>query len=285
MSMYFSASESRQFAFFRIPKEMMLNPRFQDMSTDAKLLYGLMLDRMELSERNQWLDAQGHVYIYFTIEEIMQLMNCAHQKVGKMFKELESHDLIERKRQGLGNPARIYVKNFISQESSVQTAENHPSGPMNIIPTDCRKSSGNNTEKNKTEKNKTETYPSFSEGRDAIDSKENLEEFFRSQLGLEALLHDNPLEQTTILEILELLVDTCTSKKESIRVGGEDRPTKVVRSRLMKLTMSHIQYVMECLQDNNTEIRDMRQYLLTTLYNAPTTMTSYYRAKVNSFFG
>lgn len=126
MSMYFSASESRQFAFFRIPKEMMLNPRFQDMSTDAKLLYGLMLDRMELSERNQWLDSQGHVYIYFTIEEIMQLMNCAHQKVGKMIKELESHDLIERKRQGLGNPARIYVKHFISQESALRTVENHP---------------------------------------------------------------------------------------------------------------------------------------------------------------
>lgn len=96
-----------------IPKALFTEPNFRELSTDAKVLYGILLDRMSLSLKNQWLDAQNKVYIIFTVEEIMDALNCANQKATRLMVELEKQaGLIERKRQGLGRPNLIYVKNF-----------------------------------------------------------------------------------------------------------------------------------------------------------------------------
>ena len=87
------------------------------------------------------------------------------------------------------------------------------------------------------------------------------------------------------MEILELLVETVTSRKKFLRICGEEKPKEVVKSRLMKLDSMHIQYVMECLKSNTTQVRNIKQYLLATLYNAPTTIDSYYAAQVRRDFG
>ena len=86
------------------------------LSTDAKLLYGLLVDRMELSRKNGWIDAQGRVYIYFTLDEIRERLRCAKEKACKLVAELDARGigLIEVKRQGLGKPNIIYVKDFAS---------------------------------------------------------------------------------------------------------------------------------------------------------------------------
>lgn len=111
---YFYGAESEQFSFYRIPKVLFTDERFRSISAEAKILYGLLLDRMNLSAKNGWLDKDGKVYIIFTIEDIMDAMGCADQKAGKLLFELEKKcGLIERKRQGLGKPNLIYVKNFI----------------------------------------------------------------------------------------------------------------------------------------------------------------------------
>ena len=94
---YFYGAQAEQFSFYRIPKALFTEPNFRELSTDAKVLYGILLDRMSLSLKNQWLDAQNKVYIIFTVEEIMDALNCANQKAT---------------RQGLGRPNLIYVKNF-----------------------------------------------------------------------------------------------------------------------------------------------------------------------------
>ena len=121
---YFYGAEAEQFTFFRIPKVLFKDKRFKDMSTDAKLLYGLMLDRMGLSMRNRWIDDDNRVYIIYKMEEIIEDIGCARQKVAKLLEELDkSVGLIERKRQGLGKPNIIYVKNFITATSSEY--ENH----------------------------------------------------------------------------------------------------------------------------------------------------------------
>ena len=101
--------------FFRIPKLLLTDERFAEVSTDAKLLYGLLLDRMELSYRNGWIDEQNRVFIIFTAEEVMSTLHCRSEKAARLFAELDSSKgigLIERKRQGLGRPTLIYVKDF-----------------------------------------------------------------------------------------------------------------------------------------------------------------------------
>lgn len=110
---YFYGTQAEQFSFYRIPKALFTKPTLRKMSTDAKVLYGILLDRMSLSLKNHWLDAQNKVYIIFTVEEVMDALNCANQKATHLMVELEKHaGLIERKRQGLGRPNLIYVKNF-----------------------------------------------------------------------------------------------------------------------------------------------------------------------------
>lgn len=110
---YFYGAQAEQFSFYRIPKALFTVPNFRELSTDAKVLYGILLDRMSLSLKNQWIDAQNKVYIIFTVEEIMDALNCANQKATRLMVELEKQaGLIERKRQGLGRPNLIHVKNF-----------------------------------------------------------------------------------------------------------------------------------------------------------------------------
>ena len=116
---YYYGHAGEQYAFFRIPKLLLTDDRFAEISTDAKLLYGLLLDRMELSYRNGWIDEQNRVFIIFTAEEVMEAIGCAAQKAVKLLSELENKaGLIERRRQGRRKPNLLYVKNFIPTPKS-----------------------------------------------------------------------------------------------------------------------------------------------------------------------
>lgn len=115
---YYHGLEAKQFSFYRIPKLLVTDECFRSISTDAKLLYGLMLDRMSLSIKNGWTDDLGRVYIYFPIEEVMELLHCKSEKATRVMAELDSKKgigLIERVRQGQGKPSIIYVKNFVGR--------------------------------------------------------------------------------------------------------------------------------------------------------------------------
>lgn len=118
---YFYGAQAEQFAFYRVPKVLFTNDRFKYLSAEAKTLYGILLDRVPLSAKNGWIDEQGRVHIICTIEEIMADMNCGNKKAIQLLSDLEEKvGLIERKRQGLGKPNLIYVKNFISADSPVE---------------------------------------------------------------------------------------------------------------------------------------------------------------------
>ena len=116
---YFYGAQSDQFSFIRIPTVLFSEERFKALSAEAKVLYGILLKRMDLSARNGWFDKQGRVYIICTLEEIMETLNCADKKATRLMNELETKcGLIERKRQGLGRPNLIYVKNFITRQNN-----------------------------------------------------------------------------------------------------------------------------------------------------------------------
>ena len=145
------------FSFYRIPKALLQEQRFQNLSTDAKTLYGILLDRMSLSVKNGWLDEQNRVFIIFTIEDVKRALCCADNKATKLLRELENFGLIERKRRGLGKPSLVYVKNFSAESSKsiFQNRDFHDSGGFKNASQDPSKSRCNKTKENKTEMNNT----------------------------------------------------------------------------------------------------------------------------------
>lgn len=290
---YYYSREAEQFVFYRIPKELFTNPIFQKLSTDAKLLYGLMLDRMGLSRTNGWIDNQGRVYIYFTHAEVQEYLQCGHNKAAQLLKELDQGiGLIQRKRQGLGKPDMVYVMNFISAPElqisekgnsappipaeEVQSSENRssettcfePSGFPEMGVLDFPIGDCNNTEINKTDLNNNQSNHIYPDGVDGW--KQQLKEAW----GYIALESQYP--QSTLDSLLTLGSDVLSASSPTIRIGGQDLPAEQVKERLLSLDMTHIDYVLECLQKNTTSVRNIRCYLLTALYNAPATIDAYY---------
>lgn len=184
---YFYGDEAEQFAFYRIPKLLITSPVFKRLSDGAKLLYGLMLDRMCLSVKNGWVDEHNRAYIFFTTNDVMELMCCGTEKATRIIAELDSEKgigLIERKKQGQGKPAIVYLKKFYGFDDSTgrkcrlsetesqdfgksknKTFDNQNSRVSESKSADFREPKCNNTEISDTEKSYTdlsETNPIIS---------------------------------------------------------------------------------------------------------------------------
>lgn len=308
---YFTPGEAEQYAFYRVPKLLITGEQFKTLSMEAKLLYGILLDRVSLSLRNGWVDEQNHVYIIYTIEQIMQEMNCSNKKAVTMLAELEKKvALIEKKRQGLGKPNLIYVKNFFTanqpdceyeqQESIpiVDNSEREAPEMSNVHPQKCKNDTSGSVEATfaemsevhgiKTNINNTDfsdtnpisSYPQM--GNDAMRASYTAyRNYFMKHLEMDALLNDRQSDKEMADGIIDILVENCCTTKPTVWVSGSEIPTEVVRGKLMKLSMEHIEYVIHCFNENTTKVRNVRQYLLAALYNAPTTISPFYRAWVN----
>ena len=278
---YFYGQAGELFSFFRIPTALFQEQQFQDLSTDAKTLYGILLDRMSLSVKNEWFDKQGRVFIIFTIEDVKRALCCADNKATKLLRELEKFGLIERKRRGQGKPCLVYVKNFSAESSkeSVKNRDNDDSCGSKIACQDPVKSRGIKKKENKTEMNNTNLI--LSDESEKMKNRELLEEYFSHSLEIDLLLRLYPDDEDTLYQIVDLLVDTCATKRKMLHIAGDDKPAEVVRSRFMKLNADHICFVLKCLAENSSPIRNMKQYLLASLYNALTTMQLSYQNQTN----
>ena len=278
---YFYGQAGELFSFFRIPKALFQEQQFQDLSTDAKTLYGILLDRMSLSVKNEWFDKKGRVFIIFTIEDVKRTLRCADNKATRLLRELEKFGLIERKRRGQGKPCLVYVKNFSAESSkeSVKNRDNDDSCGSKIACQDPVKSRGINKKENKTEMNNTNLI--LSDESEKMKNRELLEEYFSCSLEVDLLLRLYPDDEDTLYQIVNLLVDTCATNRKLLHIAGDDKPAEVVRSRFMKLNADHIRFVLKCLAENSNPIRNMKQYLLASLYNAPTTMQLSYQNQTN----
>ena len=298
---YYRGMEAEQYSFYRVPKILFTAECFKELSCEAKVLYGLLLDRMSLSMKNHWLDEEERVYIIFTVEEIAELLNCGTQKAVKLLKELDSEKgigLIEKKRLGLGRPNVIYVKNFLVQKndeensdtSDLQNCENHNSGVVKTTIQECPKSQSNNTDINKTENNETESSSILSnliclekeKTIDEIEQRNTYREIIRENISYECFRNDTPHAREEVDELVELMVEVMVMPDQGkIRIAGEDKLVSLVKSQFMKLTHAHIEYVCLCLNKNTTKVGNIKSYLLTALYNSVLTINHYYQAEVN----
>ena len=282
---YFYGLQAEQFSFYRVPKALFTDAHLCGLSTDAKLLYGILLDRMYLSARNGWQDKESRVYIIFTIDEIKDSIRCAEKKAIKLLDELDCAGLIERKRQGLGKPNLIYVKNFIPTLPKGQflNCQNDNSGTVKNTTLELSKAQGNNTDTIYTDYSDTDPFLSSDfQGREieGMTLREQYRLYFVEQLEYEILKTRHPYDIDILEEILELIVDTVCTNRKMIRIASDDKPAAVVKSRFMKLNSEHISFVLDCLKENTTNVRNMRQYLLAAIYNAPLTIGCYYDSKV-----
>ena len=283
---YFYGQQSDLFTFYRVPKVLFTNERFWNVSADAKMLYGILLDRMSLSAKNGWLDDEGRVYIIFTIDEIKESLGCAEKKAVKLLDELEKKcGLIERKRQGLGKPNLIYVKNFISGavERQFLNCQNDNSGVVKSTIQELSKGQCNNTDINNTEFNDTDPFLSsdfHGQEADGTDEFKRYYQYFYETLYVEYLKMDFPHDHQIIELILHLIVEVMCSNRKQIRIASDDKPVEIVRSTFMKLDSEHIRFVMDRFKENTTEVRNIKQYLLASIYNAPYTIDAHYDAQV-----
>lgn len=298
---YFYGTESDMYTFYRIPKLLITDDAFKTLSSDAKILYGLMLDRMSLSSKNGWFDKENRVYIYFSIEDTMEYLNVGKNKALKTIQELDQETgigLIERVKQGQGKPAIIYVKNFVRDAEdksgsevynvNFKTPTNQTSRSLQNKPLEVYKSNSNNNNINNTDLNNTESNPIIS-AKGKIGSDENVDvntyaKIIRENLELDILIARNPFDEEMLEGIYEMILETVICQRETIVIEGTTYPISLVKSKFMRLNASHIEYVMESLKCTTSKIRNIKKYMLACLFNAPTTMSSYYQQAVNHDF-
>lgn len=398
---YYYGSQADQFSFIRIPRALLTDKMFAALSVQAKLLYGVLLDRMSLSMKNGWFDEKNRVYIIYQISEIMEDLGFSKKKSMDYLKELEEFGLLEKKRRGLGLPSILYVKSFlvdkdlscaaqhdrtdnpevsgdgtsgsvdmgtsgrIEEESgdsvvtssgdenadgecvitidsdnpkAGNTIEQTETGDMECRSADLRTSGGddsetsrgadagtsggvdfgtsrgatselqevpkrgplknniyrNNTYRNQTKSNQLSSgilgihaptsVPESTMDSDAMREERAVEAVISENISLPMLLEAYPQDQELVQGIYDLIVETVVGKRDTIMISGSEYPAGVVKSKFMKLDFEHIQYVVDCFNRNTTKVHNIRKYLLAALFNAPSTMGSYYSAEVRHDF-
>ena len=331
---YYYGVEAEQFSFYRVPRLLIKDERFKGLSSDAKLLYGLMLDRMSLSMKNGWLDDENRAYIIYAVENIMEDLGCSKPTCIKVIKELDADNgigLIEKKRRGLGKPDIIYVKNFASvpekeraekpentdvstevknlyfkkernltsgsketelqqvKETDFKRENNLTSGSKETGLQEVKEFAPNYNNTNYNDQNHTDmSYPNpinLSVGKDDVidgmDETSTYMALIRENLEYEHhMKYERYGEREMYEEIYETVCDVVCVKRRTIRINGEDYPYELVKSRFLKLNSGHVAYVMDCMKNTVTKITNIRAYLITALYNAPSTMSHYYQQEV-----
>ncbi len=297
---YFYGEESEQFSYFRIPRLLVRSKKFKTLSTDAKLLYGLMLDRMGLSAKHGWYDELGRVYIYYTLDEIQTDLMCGHNKAVRLLAELDTgkdgFGLIERVKQGQGRPAKIYVKKFTTTDvpeaplsapvsdfpdSEIQTSQNQTSrlpllGSQDFPKRETSYLDNNYPESSYPDPSISPAKPPGNGGR--LIERWSLKESVKNQIEYDTLCTQYAAEDVDAL--VELISEVQSSTADAVRLGKEQIPIEIIKERFRQLTQMHVEYVLDCLKNTTTQINNVKAYLLTALYNAPMTMGFFYSAQV-----
>ena len=343
---YYYGMESEQFAFYRVPRLLVKDGLFKGLSSDAKLLYGLMLDRMALSMKNGWIDGQNRAYIIYSLESIMEDMGCSKPTGIKIIRELDcvkGIGLIEKKRRGQGKPDIIYVKNFASmdgekggdagstaeekeqnfsegdkmtygskrtglpevkeidfkrekgftsagkavglpevKETDMQRERNAASGGKICEPPEVKEPAPSYINLNNN--NMSHINPINQPGNPVGDGMDDINayiELIKANIDYEHhMRYDRQQDKSLYEELFEVICEVVCVRQPTVRIGGQEYPYELVRSKFLKLNSEHLQYVIGCMRNMTRKIGNIKAYLVTALYNAPSTMNHYYQQEV-----
>ena len=312
---YFYGNEAEQFTFYRIPKILITSPHFKKISDSAKLLYGLMLDRMSLSIRNGWLDDDNRAYIFFTTNDVMEQMCCGTEKATKMLTELDSEKgigLIERVKQGQGKPAIIYLKKFYEledtarstklseiesqdfQESKVKTFENRKTRLSKIEKQDFRKSKCNYNNINNTDINNTDInyiYPINQDNYNIQNSDTQTEEEWidrytktvdeiKKQIDYDYLI--NHAERDIVDEVVNIMAEVMTVYRPKYKIEGDFIEYNAVVNKFRQITAQKLEICLLAYSRKIQRIKNPKAYWISTLYNIPLTSEIVLQNMINS---
>ena len=318
---YYYGSQADQFSFIRIPRMLLTEDIFSSLTLQSKMLYSVLLDRMSLSMKNGWFDEENRVYIIYQISEIQSDLGFSKRKAMDYLSELEEFGLVKKKKRGFGLPSIIYVKSFMIQKNYARSIETGTSAEKkilsrsadfgtseqaggtsrgcNISTSEVTKSTplevpesaslNNKTNINNIYQSKTKSNHIASadgdEKRCDPDQTEIIKaygEIIKSNIEYDALLQANKFDEKLVQGIFELILETVVSQSETILIASERYPSALVKSKFLKLNYMHIDYVISCMKKNTTKIKNIKKYLLAALFNAPSTIDSYYQAEVNA---
>ena len=337
---YFYGKEAEMFSFLRIPRLLVKDPHFRELSNDAKMLYGLMLDRMSLSVKNEWQDEEGKTYIIYTIEQIAEDLACSRSKAIRVLAELDANGgigLVEKVKRGLGKPDIIYVKSFVCvkvieekkeeekavnpcnstevskcdfkesqnatsrspkmilqevsnedfKKSQNETSRNLKIGLQEVAETDPNYIDFNYTDPRYTEVSHIDMesyqsiHPEEEVDSDVIDRIEETRNMIKSNIEYEYMVKNHNIDVKILDELIEIMVEVIVMNAKFVRIGGSEIPKVLVVRRFKKYDYSIMEYVLTSLSGNCTKVKNIRGYMLATLYNAPATIENYYQAEVN----
>ncbi len=250
--------------YYGIPQELFTSPLYKEkLNSDSKILYSFLLDRLTLSQKNNWYDENKNIYLIFTRQEVQEKLSLSDKTVTKAFKQLSESNLIYEKRQGLGKPNLIFVGKvqYVEKESvGLHNRKNYDCGIEKKSVVDTENLRTINTNHINTDNINTNHILSNQDER-------RYEEIFKSNIEYEILKADNKISK--ILEdIVAVSVELLNSNKNYTYINSEQIKTTVVKSQILKLRSYHITYVINCLKANVKDIRSIKSYILTSLYNS-----------------
>lgn len=269
---YFYGKETESYKFYRFPKVLFTSETFINLSNDSKLLYGLMLDRMYLSQKNNWIDKDNRVYIYYPLEDIQDILRCSKDRADKLLTELDANKgigLIEIKSQGQGKLTMIYVKNF-----------------KNII---------HDFVKTDTDYNKTyykENYSNLNQNEeqkrdvdiDSLNDFERYELLIKDNVEYDKWRLDTPTYIDMIDEIIMVMLDLILTEDRTVKINGETKPRNLVRSMFLKINSSDLELIICQFKNQNNRIVHTRSYLRTLIYNCKLENNHHFVNQVNHDF-
>ncbi len=341
---YYYGIEAEQFSFYRVPRLLVKDERFKGLSSDAKLLYGLMLDRMALSMKNGWIDDQNRAYIIYSVESIMEDLGCSKPTCIKIIRELDCGNdigLIEKKRRGLGKPDIIFVKNFSSLDggnsgngsqggktpcagagepftsgskktglSEVKnldfrkednfTSGSKKAGLPEVKETDsCKERDFTSASKrselpevkeipsNYTYNNQNDQIyinpinPSGGQAEDGMEDGNAYIEQIKANIEYDHhMKYDGRQDKGLYNELFEVICEVVCVRRPTVRIAGEEYPYELVKAKFLKLDSGHLQYVIGCMRNATKKISNIKAYMVTALFNAPSTINHYYQSEV-----
>lgn len=294
----YTATDIARGRFYQMPKFLFEDELKRGLCNDAKVLYSLLKDRHELSLQNNWINEKNEVYLVYTRNNMQEMLGLSDKTVKKAVDQLKKYGLMEEERMGFNRPNRIYltavtlecrgIGNTPIPDTEKLRFQNRKTSDTRVghFPvSDTEEFRSNDTENNQTDFNDINPInqnSSENDGYDMIDARNDYEKIIKRNIEYEIMAVDNVGYKEDVENIVKVMTDVCSMPDDAlIKVNGSPQTVRVIRSRFLEINSMHIEYIRDSLAENPSDVRNIRAYLITTVFNAPTTMSQYYRSKVN----